>query len=255
MYKTLTAADFRRLLNVPDNYRVDGLLVSGTCPKTKEYPHLYAALEALGIPHTEESLPGFFSDVKVLLIGGKRIWFDVVYGTAYLSELTHVASLLGSTANVLIGTYGALVDDLGTGDILIPKASHGNESSTRMYQRDNATCLYESDAALNLRLKENLPEGTGANSGTLVTVQAMLAETREDIDAWVKQGYAGVDMESATLFAVSKHFGVPTAALLYAADNLVKNDLITSPAYAARKERREAARRGNYAVALRTLIG
>jgi len=36
MYKSLSTEDIRRLLKVPENYNVDGLLVSGTNPKAKE---------------------------------------------------------------------------------------------------------------------------------------------------------------------------------------------------------------------------
>lgn len=255
MYKSLTAEDIRRLLEVPENYKVDGLLISGTNPKAKEYPHLFGAFEKLGAPYKEESFQGgFFSDVKIIKIGDKRIWFDVVYGTAYLGELIHIASILGSRANILLGSCGALLDSLNTGDTIIPSASYGNESSTRMYQRDNKTYLYESDSHLNSKLKKHLATRRTINEGTLVTVQAMMAETKEDIDEWMAKGYAGVDMESATLFAVSNHFNVPSAALLYVGDNLAKNELVSDSSYESAKVQRTAIRKENYEAALKTLI-
>ncbi|PIV46260.1 hypothetical protein COW09_00360 [bacterium (Candidatus Moisslbacteria) CG12_big_fil_rev_8_21_14_0_65_36_11] len=254
MYKSLTTEDIRRLLKVPENYKVDGLLVSGTNPKAKEYLHLSEALEKLGVPYKEEIFQsGFFSDVKILMIGGKRIWFDVVYGTAYLSELIHVASMLGSKANVLLGSCGALLKSLTTGDTIIPRASYGNESSIRMYQRDNKTYLYESDPRLNVELKKHLATRKTINEGTLVTVQAMMAETKDDVDEWVKKGYAGVDMESATVFAVSNHFNVPSAALLYVADNLVKNELVSDPSYESLRAQRTAIHKENCEAALKVL--
>ena len=159
MYKSLAVEDICRLLNIPGDYKVDGLLVCGTNPKVKEYPHFFEALDKLGIPYKEESFSsGFFSDVKIIKIGGRRIWFDVVYGTAYLGELIHVASMLGSKANILLGSCGALFESLNTGDTIIPRASYGNESSTRMYQRNNESYLYESSLALNAELKKHLPE-------------------------------------------------------------------------------------------------
>ncbi len=255
MYKSLTAKDIRRLLEVPETYKVDGLLISGTNPKAKEYPHLFEALEKLGVPHKEENFPsGFFSDVKIIKIGDKRIWFDVVYGTAYLGELIHMASILGSKANILLGSCGALLESLNTGDTIIPHASYGNESSTRMYQRDNKTYLYESDAQLNSELKKNLTARKSINEGVLVTVQAMMAETKEDIDEWITKGYAGVDMESATLFAVSNHFNVPAAAILRVADNLAKNELVTDPSYESLRAQRTMIHKENYEAALKTLV-
>lgn len=255
MYKGLTRKHICQLLKVPEDYRIDGLLVSGTNPKTEEYPHLFETLEKLGFQYKEENFEsGFFSDVKVLMLEGKRIWFDVVYGTAYLSELVHIASRLGSKANILLGSCGGLLESLNMSDTIIPRASYGNESSTRMYQRENKAYTYESDSHLSANLKKHLSARKSINEGTLVTVQAMMAETKEDVDEWIKKGYAGVDMESATLFAVSNHFNVPSAALLRVADNLAKNELVGNPAWESLKAQRTAIHKDNYEAALKVLI-
>ena len=255
MYHSLTKEDFHKLLKVPDSYVVDALLVIGTNPRAKEYPHLYEALEKIGVAYQEEVIGNrFFGEIKSLLIGGKRIWFDVVYGTAYLSELLHVASTLGSKANILIGSCGALKESLVTGDTVIPTASFGNESSTRMYQRDNGSFLYPSDKKLSQAIKAKTAQRKSVIEGNLMTVQAMLAETKEDVDSWSDQGYLAVDMESATVFAVSDHFHVPSAALLYVADNLIKNELVTDGAFELLRAQRIALRKENYEIALKTLI-
>jgi purine-nucleoside phosphorylase len=255
MYKDLTKEEVCRFLKIPEEYQVDGLLVSGTSSRVLEYSHLLDALKKNGVPYECEQLEmGFFSDVKIIKIGEKRIWFDGVYGTAYLSELVHVASLLGSRTNLLLGSCGALLDGLNVGDTIIPCASYANESSTRMYQRDNETYVYESDVRLRSDLKKHLSKRGAINEGKLMTVQAMMAETKEDINEWAKAGYVGVDMESATIFAVSNHFHVPSAALLYVADNLVKNELVTSPSYELLKTQRMAIHKENYENALKVFI-
>ena len=254
MYKSLVAEDIRRLLKVSDDYKIGGLLVCGTNPKAKEYIHLFEALKKLGVAYREENFEsGFFSDVKVLIIDEKRIWFDVVYGTAYLSELVHFASILGSKANILLGSCGALLDSLNNGDTIIPRASYGDESSTRMYQRENKQHLYESDPHLSSLLEKHLSHRSAINKGTLFTVQAMMAETAEDVNEWAKMGYAGVDMESATVFAVSNHFGVPSAALLRVADNLIKHELVTDSSYESLRAQRMVVHEENYEVALTVL--
>jgi purine-nucleoside phosphorylase len=255
MYKTLTAEDIRRFLKVPDSYKVDALLVVGTSPRSKEYPHLYEALEKIGIRYEEETIEDtFFSEIKCLIVNDKRIWFDVVYGTAYLSELLHVASMLGSKANILLGTCGALQIDMETGDTVVPSASFGDESSTRMYQRDKNVFLFPSNKDLSQYIKKYISERKTIHEGDLMTVQAMLAETKEDVDTWNSQGYVGVDMESATMFAVSNHFNIPSAALLYVADNLIKNELTTDDSFAVLKEQRVNIRKENYEIALKVLL-
>ena len=255
MYKHLNKSDIQKLLKLPEDYSVDALLVMGTHHKPKEYPHLYEALEKLNLIFTEETIQDeFFGDIKSLLINGKRIWFDVAYGTAYLSEVAHIASMLGSKANIILGTCGGLQTDLNTGDTIIPSSSYGNESSTRMYERDNQAFVYKSDINLRNKLKESLAHREVINEGDLMTVQAMLAETKEDVENWSKHAYVGVDMESATLFAVSNHFNVPCAALLYVADNLIKNELIDNPAYSALAAQRMSIKKENYKIALKTLL-
>lgn len=255
MYRHRSKAEYQAFLNVPEDYAVDGFLAVGTHPKDKEYPHLYEALDTLGLDYAEEKIGHrFFGDVKVLNMGGKRIWFDVVYGAAYLSEVAHLACLLGSRANILLGTCGALREGLRSGDTILPSASYGNESATRMYQRDNASFLHESDAALRARIRRHLSHRATVDEGKLMTVQAMLAETKDDVDGWAREGYSGVDMESATLFAVSRHFAVPSAALLSVADHLLKDELVTDPGHEALRAQRTAIRKENYVIALKAIL-
>lgn len=255
MYKHRGKAEYQKVLNVPEDYVVDGFIAIGTHPKDKEYPHLYEALEKLGLQYTEEKIEQrFFGDIKSFKIGHKRIWFDVVYGAAYLSEIAHLACLLGSKANILLGTCGALREDLNSGDTILPSASYGNESATRMYQRENSTYIYESDPILREKLRGHFSNRTVVDEGKLVTVQAMLGETKEDVDQWAKEGYSGVDMESATFFAVSKHFNVPSAALLLIADNLIKNELVNDAGCEALRTQRMRIRKENYEIALKTAL-
>jgi purine-nucleoside phosphorylase len=82
----------------------------------------------------------------------------------------------------------------------------------------------------------------------------MLAETWEDVQNWSKEGFVGVEMEAATVFAVSKHFNVPAAAILVVGDNLIQGETIGSESYEARAEKKELVRREQYQVALSELL-
>ncbi len=247
MYKKLKKEDFIKALKLPEDYKVDGVFVVGTFPKNKEYIFLYEALKNLKINYTEEKIDHpFFSEIKSLIINNKRIWFDVVYGGTYLSELLHTASLFGSKANILLGTCGLLKESLNTGDIIIPEYSYGNESSVRMYQRNNSDYIYKSNDKLNLLIKSFLKNKENIYDGKMMTVQAMLAETSEDIESWSKDGYSAVDMESSVLFAISNHFNVPSTAVLSIADNLIKNVLTTDEDFKKLKIKRDSIKRENY---------
>ncbi len=256
MYTRLQKADFQKMLGASPEYRVDALIVAGTYLTLKETILLHETLDTIGVEYAEETLAHpFLSGVKVIVANDRRIWFSTAYGTAYLSELTHIASILGSSKNLLLGSCGALQEDLGSGDTILPSFSYGNESSTRMYQRNNLDCQYPSDRALCADIASRIGGRTTINQGRMMTVQAMLAESKEDVDAWSENGYVAVDMESATLFAVSNHFDVPCAALLYVSDNLIRNELVTDSTYGLLKEKRSAVKRENYETVLRVALG
>jgi len=166
----------------------------------------------------------FFSSIYEFEIGDKLIWFDVVYGGAYLSELLHVGCLFGSKKNFLVGTCGGLQKNLETGDLVIPTYTYGNESTTRIYQPDIKDHKHYADKELRKEFVKSISDYK-IHSGPIITCQGMLGETPEDIKKWSEEGYLGVEMESSTFFAVSNSFNVPSVAVMHISDNLVKNIL------------------------------
>lgn len=253
MYKTLTPADIRTMLKVSEEYRVDALLTFGTHPKSKAYPFFEEALAALGIPATYEPVQNeFFGEVKSVVTPHGRLWFDVIYGCAYASELVHVASLLGARAIIHIGSLGALQPDIQPGDIVLPERAYGDESTTRMYAREKTQTTFSPNKELSAELAGNLD--APIRNGPIVSIQAMLAETPEDVAEWQKEGYVGVELECASLFAVAEHFKVPATVALYAADNLANNVLVTNTSYEESQLHRQAAKQRLYSAALKTLF-
>ena len=81
-----------------------------------------------------------------------------------------------------------------------------------------------------------------------------MGETLDDIKKWQAEGYYGVEMEAATVFAVSNHFKVPTSALLIIGDNLIKGETVHSEGYENTKEIRKGAKIEQYRVALTELL-
>jgi purine-nucleoside phosphorylase len=226
MYKQLVADDFRKILNLPSDYNIEGVLCHGAMRKKKHKQELENSFKKLGLNPNFEILQesGFYENVTVLNFNGKRIFYDSSYGGAYLCELLHLGSLLGSKKNILIGSCGGLSPNGSAGDIIIPTSSYGNESTTRMYQPDSEKFLYFPDSNLSQELKNTIREDFKVIEGKTITCQAALMESWEDITRWSSEGYVGVEMESATLFAVSNYFKVPNAAILFISDNLIKKE-------------------------------
>lgn len=227
MYKELTKKDWYKLLKFPEDKKVDAIIVSGVAlaNRDREIGFLEQALSNYkDVKKVEYIQDNFFSSIYEFEIGDKLIWFDVVYGGAYLSELLHVGCIFGSKKNFLVGTCGGLQKNLETGDLVIPTYTYGNESTTRIYQPDIKDHKHYADKELRKEFVKSISDYK-IHSGPIITCQGMLGETPEDIKKWSEEGYLGVEMESSTFFAVSNSFNVPSVAVMHISDNLVKNIL------------------------------
>jgi purine-nucleoside phosphorylase len=227
MYKELTKKDWNKLLKFPEDKEVDAVIVSGNslANREREIGFLEQALSNYkDVKKVEYIQDNFFSSIYEFEIGDKLIWFDVVYGGAYLSELLHVGCIFGSKKNFLVGTCGGLQKNLETGDLVIPTYTYGNESTTRIYQPDIKDHKHYADKELRKEFVKSISDYK-IHSGPIITCQGMLGETPEDIKKWTEEGYLGVEMESSTFFAVSNSFNVPSVAVMHISDNLVKNIL------------------------------
>ncbi len=256
MYQSLSADQYRKHIELPDGYHVDGLLVCGTWDlyAEKYLGHLTSALGALGIAANIRRLE--HPDVGhayELTIKGKVYWFVPVMGTAVMSPYVHVASLLGSKKNILVGVVGGLAPGMRTADFVLPTATKGNENA-RMYQRDAKNLTFLPDPDLAESLKRRLPQDIRVFEGPTITCEVMLAETEEDVEEWSAAGYLGVEMEAALVFAVSYRFKVPAAALLFVADNLIGGETMLHDDYALSKEVRQKSRLIQYEAAVAELL-
>lgn len=256
MYKTLDIDIFRKKYSLADDYRVDGLLVSGVWDLLAErnhLPYLIKTLQKMGITSPVKRLEGVqLGHAYAFDAHDKHYWFVPVMGAAYMSKYAHIACLLGSKKNILIGVVGGLKKGAKPGDQIIPTYSTGNQNAF-MYDREAEDLRFYPDKGLSLKLKEKLTSVT-VLEGPTVTCEVMLAETFEDVQQWSEQGYLGVEMEAATMFALSKYFKVPAAALLTVADNLIEDTTFFHDAYDDTKVIRENARLVRYEAALTELL-
>ena len=227
MYKSYSASDYKKFLKLPDNYCVDGFVCYGTSHlKTFPIEQFENSLKMLTLKYKISKLESEnLHSVKEIKVKGKTFWFTNAYGGAELSELLHWACLFGSKKNIHLGSCGGLVPNGKQLDLIIPIYSYGEESSAKTYQPD-ANNKYYSDKSLSKSLFKLLSKTHTVHTGPIVTCQATLAETFEGVQEWSNQGYSGVEMESATVFAVSNHFKVPSAAIVYIVDNLIKQETV-----------------------------
>jgi purine-nucleoside phosphorylase len=162
--------------------------------------------------------------------------------------------MFGSKKNILLGSCGGLKHGAKSLDIIIPEWSYAEESSAKAYQ-PQANNKYHADETLSDKLANKLSETYTVHRGSTITYQAMLGETWEDITKWSREGYAGVEMEAATVFATSNHFQVPSAAILRIGDNLIEEETVLDINYENSRDLRRNVSKDTFNVALRELIG
>ena len=254
MYKSFTAEDYRNHWKLPVDYKVHGFIIFGTC-HPGPYDQLKAELSDLGVlVEYKRTLAGpYFDPILEFTVNRKNYWFAIAYGGTMLSEWIHLACLFGSETNIVIGSCGGLLVGADSPQIIVPSFAYADESSTRMYE-PSVDNHHNSTETLSRRLIEDLEAKHTVWQGPTVTCQAMMAETWEDIQEWSKAGYYGVEMEAATVFAVSNHFGRDCAALLVIGDNLVQEKTVLDVNYESGSITRQNVRGDMLSAALRELL-
>lgn len=159
-----------------------------------------------------------------LVIGdhdGTTIWYAPVLGAPMAALIVHCAAVLGAKGVVQIGSFGGTRKGLKVGDLLLVTGAGRGDGASDWYLPKEVSA--RPDEALLERLRTLLSKrGLTWHEGTVFTTPAFMAEKWEDILRWEAEGYAGVEMEAATTFAVAQHFGVPSASLIYLLDNLIE---------------------------------
>lgn len=254
MYKSFTASEFKGFFKLPNDYRVSGFLSYGAWDDEKHFQKIHELLKDLGIEFTSKKLDGFLQHIYEFTIGGKIYWFAIVYGGAMLSEYIHLACLFGSSKNIHIGSCGGLAPGMNSLDLVVPAWSFANESTTRIYAREVTDNKQYADEKLSQSLCDKIKSQYKVWREPIMSCQAMMGETWEDVQEWSRGGYSGVEMETGTVFSVSKHFNVPAAALMYVSDNLIKGQTVGDESHVKEKDRREVVKNDIYRFGLQTLI-
>jgi DeoD family purine-nucleoside phosphorylase len=120
---------------------------------------------------------------------------------------------LGVTTMVRTGTCGALQSDLELGELILATeaiSDDGTSGALGVNDRVPATAA----------LLEALVAATGARRGAVVSTDLFYDDPRQPEAGWAAAGALGVEMESATLFALAARRGFEAGALLVVTDLL-----------------------------------
>ncbi|MBD3329633.1 hypothetical protein GF357_04010 [Candidatus Dojkabacteria bacterium] len=251
MYHQYTPQENKKTHGLPNDYSISGILTVGTYTPQKWIQILDNHLDAKSLKYSKTPLQGFLRQITQYCIEDEfKFWFMPTLGSAELASAVHLGCQCGSQQNIHLGSCGGLDPKLEDYTTIIPMATYDSGTSAVMYSPDRQAGEFQSDPELSKKLlKAAKASDLNCVKGRIMTCQAMYAQTQKDILNWSKQGYSGVEMETATLFAISNHFNVPAGALIYITDNLVKGDTVFAQKHESSSEFRHSIKKRFVAIA------
>jgi uridine phosphorylase len=246
--KELGKADWLHLLHLAAVHIPTVLILRGTRNLQAQYDiarRFFGNVREVGAPN------GLIEYVFIGELRDRLVGFACVYGAPMASEIVHIFGVLGTRAVIQTGNCGALANGLIAGDLFVPTEAFCGEGAAQYYQPDRQRVT----ASAELLASETFSRQGGAplHRGAMYTTAALLAEGEAEVEQWHRQGFAAVDMETATTFAVAEYFGMAHAAILYVFDNprRRKHLLLSEPEKDVRREQaNRAARELAFALAL-----
>lgn len=214
MYQGFDADAVSRLLGIGPDDRPHGLIVHGTYNFPTKIRRWRDRL-------TDARVASNAFNVVIGQVDGVTLWYTPVLGPSMAAYALHSACVLGAKAVVQIGSFGATRRGMSVGDLLLVTGAGRGDGVSDWYLPEGE--LASAHDGLTQHLQAHLAQRKATwHEGPVFTTPAFMAETWEDILRWEAEGYAGVEMEAATTFAIAQHFGVPAACLIHLLDNVIE---------------------------------
>jgi len=221
-YKSLmeiTADEWLQAMNLPATDIPDAVIIEGSWWRQQRTDWRLSYLS--NVRELE------FPDIFLGDYEGRKIAFCCAYGAARAVEIIHLFGILGTKLAVQIGTCGGLQPHLKPGDIVVPDMAIAREGIAHLYGTVEAApgteiWLDRSQQALEKR-KHTVYRGTH------LTWSSIFAQNGQMIDEWHRSGYVSVDMETATTYAVARHFNMEALSMLVVWDDLTRGRSFLDP--------------------------
>jgi uridine phosphorylase len=131
----------------------------------------------------------------------------------------HELVVLGVKRAIRVGTCGALIEELGHGDLIVAGDALAEDGASRSLGAGESA---RPDPELTARLASGLEDAAGP--ARIVSTDLFYEGDDEDgvpasrADAWRRRGAVAVEMEAATLFTLGGRLGVATGCVLAVSD-------------------------------------
>lgn len=158
---------------------------------------------------------------------GHRIGFSNVYGGPSAAVTAHRYAILGTEKFIQTGYFGGLSHEVQYGDILIVTGAYMEDGVSQWYLPGD-TMVYADQNLVAEAINYCERKGFRYVTGSVMSTSALYMETTEMVKNWSEDGHLGVDMETATTFAIAKHFNRKAISLLNLSDHIILGDTFYS---------------------------
>ncbi len=147
-------------------------------------------------------------------------------GAPYAAMMLESLIAMGVKKVVMLGWCGAVSDDLGVGDLIVPKKAIVDEGTSQNYCHldDAFPCSYP-DKTLGHFFSEQLRLNQIEIKETDIwTTDAIYRETQKKVSHFRALGATAVEMECSALFSVAQYRNIPITGLLVVSDSVASRD-------------------------------
>lgn len=220
MYRELGPDDHLRTLKLERDELPDVLLLVGVFDVEAGAARFARYIENAWHLRTERrgGVPAWLGTYR-----GLKVALTAALGGPMAAMHTHMWCAAGVPAVVQLGWFGALQPGMGLGDVVVPSHAERQDGVSDWYLPKGI--LADATPDLSVAITTSLRQrDVIVREGPIFSTPALLAESREIIADWSRHGWFGVDMETATTFAVAKSLGVRRAAALIRIDDLIAEE-------------------------------
>ncbi len=210
---------WREVLGLAADEQPVAVVVEGTWwreARTQRRLDRLADVRELGVP-----------DVHLGWWAGRTLIYACPYGAPRTAEIVHIAALAGVRLAIQLGTCGVVGAGVRPGDVVVPNVALGLDGVTKHYT-DTAR-VASSDVWSDRAVAELTRLGVTAHQGPSVTWPTLFNQPLDQVRAWHRDGYLGVDMETAATLAVAHHFGKAGISMLVAWDEVLSGRSFLDP--------------------------
>ncbi|MFD1174099.1 phosphorylase family protein [Oceanobacillus picturae] len=219
LYGEMTKADWMKALHIKDENIPTAFILHG------EWEHAWnieiwkeLLAEEQWIP-TWNAITGNYNQT--------RIGFANVFGGPQAAMIAHRFAMLGTEIMIQTGYFGGLSKQASYGDIFIVTGAYMEDGVSRWYLSEQ-DMVYADLMLVNEAIAYCEEMNYSYVTGKIYTTSAMLMETKELVEDWSNRGFIGVDMETATTFAIASKYNRRAVGLLNLSDHLVQGDTMYS---------------------------